>query len=166
MNCGANLLCLLELNHWGKFSSPSRNKNVKFLSIPTYTMKELAINGEICWWWLMVIQLILMGSIWQLTPLRAVVSDSLQNLQTLADPFTEGVAADSSFGLRCSFTEIWLCGEPLQGVKPGENSIFCCVSFLLTEFLESDWHQCSQKEGSRRKTTGRRGKQNCFFNRS
>jgi len=37
----------------------------------------------------MLIQLILMGSIWQFTPLRAVFSHSLQNLQTLADACSE-----------------------------------------------------------------------------
>lgn len=87
MNCEVNLVCLLELNHWGKLSSSSRNRIVKFLS--TQAMKDLAINEEICWWWWLLIQLILMGSIWQLTPLRAVFSDSLQNLQTLADPCSE-----------------------------------------------------------------------------
>jgi len=39
-NREATLVCLLELNVWGKLSSSSRNRIVK--------LKEWAINEEIC----------------------------------------------------------------------------------------------------------------------
>lgn len=61
-----------------------------------------------------------------------VFSDSLQNLQTLSVIYLQWATADSSFGLGCSFTEIWLYDELVQGVKPEENPVFCCASFLLT----------------------------------
>lgn len=43
----AYLVCILELNHWAKLSSFSRNGIVKFLSIPTSAMKELSISEEL-----------------------------------------------------------------------------------------------------------------------
>lgn len=51
-------------------------------------------------------------------------SDSLQNMQTLADSCTDWVAADSSIGLGCSFTEIWLYGEQSKELNHKKTLFF------------------------------------------
>lgn len=92
----------------------------------------MAIKEEIHWWWLMLIQLILMGlsgilHLWVFFRFFAKPANSVRSLQW--------ATTDSSFGLRRSFTEIWLHDELVQGVKPKKAQFFAVLAFCSLNSL-------------------------------